>query len=172
MFKKQDILERIAEVDELERRITAGDIGYLQMGDDEDDVVSQAEAILKEINEGLDKQTGLTRAQLGRQHGRRVGRAQLIVMSDAVIAQFNAANGTKLSREDFLAKADSIIANVNKNLDDETRETECLLTGFIDAICYYKAARLYADAGMADEARKALAGARYWLPRILERGCN
>ena len=159
MFKKQDILERIAEVDELERRITAGDIGHLQMGDDEDDVVSQAEAILKEINEGLDKQTGLTRAQL-------------IVMSDAVIAQFNAANGTKLSREDFLAKADSIIANVNKNLDDETRETECLLTGFIDAICYYKAARLYADAGMADEARKALAGARYWLPRILERGAS
>ena len=157
MFKKEDILERIAEVDELERRIAAGDIGHLQMGDDEDDVVSQAEAILKEINEGLDKQTGLTRAQL-------------IVMSDAVVAQFNAAHGTQLSREDFLAKADSIITNVNKKLDDETRDAECLLTGFLDAICYYKAALLYADAGMAEKALKCLAGARYWLPRILERG--
>lgn len=157
MFKKEDILERIAEVDELEQLINAGDIGHLQMGDDEDDVVSQAEAILKEINDGLDKQTGLTRAQL-------------IVMSDAIVTQFNAANGTDLSREDFLAKADSIIADVNQKLDDETREAECLLTGFLDAICYYKAARLYADAGMAEEARKCLAGARYWLPRILEHG--
>lgn len=157
MFKKEDILERIAEVDELEQLINAGDIGHLQMGDDEDDVVSQAEAILKEINDGLDKQTGLTRAQL-------------ILMSDAIVTQFNAANGTDLSREDFLAKADSIIADVNQKLDDETREAECLLTGFLDAICYYKAARLYADAGMAAEARKCLAGARYWLPRILEHG--
>ena len=159
MFKKEEILGLIADVDELERRIAAGDIGHLQMGDDEDDVVSQAEAILKEINEGLDKQTGLTRAQL-------------IVMSDAVVAQCNAANGTELTREDLLAKADSIITSVNKKLDDETRTAECLLSGLLDAICYYKAALLYADAGMADEARKCLAGARYWLPRILERGAT
>lgn len=157
MFKKEDILERIAEVDELALLIDAGDIGHLQMGDDEDDVVSQAEAIVKEINDGLDKQTGLTRAQL-------------IVMSDAIVNQFNAANGTNLSREDLLAKADSIVIDVNKKLDDETREAECLLTGFLDAICYYRAARLYADAGKAEEARKCLAGARYWLPRILEHG--
>ena len=159
MFNKTDILTQIAEVNELEQRINAGDIGHLRMGDDKDDVVAQAEAILKEINEGLDKQTGLTRAQL-------------IVMSDAVAAQANAANGTDLSREDLLAKAGSIIADVNKTLDDESREAECLLTGLLDAICYYKAALLYADAGMADEARKCLAGARYWLPRILERGAT
>jgi hypothetical protein len=75
-----------------------------------------------------------------------------------------------LSREDFLAKADSIITDVNKKLGDETRDAECLLTGLIDALCYYKAALLYADAGMAEKALKCLAGARYWLPRILERG--
>ena len=159
MFNKTDILTQIAEVNELEQRINAGDIGHLRMGDDKDDVVAQAEAILKEINEGLDKQTGLTRAQL-------------IVMSDAVAAQANAANGTDLSREDLLAKTGSIIADVNKTLDDESREAECLLTGLLDAICYYKAALLYADAGMAEEARKCLAGARYWLPRILERGAT
>lgn len=157
MFMKEEIAKLISEVDELEQQISAGNIGHLQMGDDEDDVVSQAEAILKGINEGLDKQTGFTRAQL-------------IVMSDALVAQFNAANGTDLSREEVLAKADSIIADVNKKLDDETREAECLLTGLQDAICYYKAALLYADAGMAEEARKCLAGARYWLPRILEHG--
>ena len=113
MFNKTDILTQIAEVNELEQRINAGDIGHLRMGDDKDDVVAQAEAILKEINEGLDKQTGLTRAQL-------------IVMSDAVAAQANAANGTDLSREDLLAKTGSIIADVNKTLDDESREAECL----------------------------------------------
>ena len=59
MFKKEEILGLIADVDELERRIAAGDIGHLQMGDDEDDVVSQAEAILKEINEGDRKSTRL-----------------------------------------------------------------------------------------------------------------
>lgn len=159
MFKKEDILRQIADVDELEQRINAGDIGHLQMGDDEDDVVAQAEAIIKEINEGLDKQTGLTRAQL-------------LVMSDAIVNKFNATNGTDLSREDFLAKADRIITDVNKKLDDETREAECLLAGLLDAICYYKAALLYADAGMAEQAHKCLAGARYWLPRILERGAT
>jgi len=129
------------------------------MGHDEDEVVSQAEAILKEINEGLSKQKGLTRAQL-------------IMMSDSIVEQVNAERGTSFSREDLLAKSDSIIAGVNKNLDDETRETECLLSGLLDAICYYKAAQLYADADMADEARKCLAGARYWLPRVLEHGAK
>ncbi len=157
MFRKEEIVKLISEVDELEQQISAGNIGHLQMDDDEDDVVSQAEAILKGINEGLDKQTGFTRAQF-------------IVMSDAIVAQFNSANGTQLSREDLLAKAEGIVTDVNKKLDDETRETECLLTGFIDAIRYYEAALLYADAGMAEEARKCLAGTRYWLPRILEHG--
>ena len=114
--------------------------------------------LLDKIKEGLDKQTGLTRAQL-------------IFMSDAIVTQYNLVNGTKLSREDLLTKTDdSFIANFNKELDDESREAECLLTGFFDALYYYKAAMLYADAGMADEARRSLAGARYWLPRILERG--
>ena len=157
MFNKEDILQQIARVDELEQRIVAGEIGQLRMGDDEEDVVAQAEAILEEINEGLDKQTGLTRAQL-------------IVMSGPVVDEVNSASGTNLSREDVLANADRIITDVNKKLDDETREAECLLTGLLDAICYYKAALLYADAGMADEARKCLSGAKYWLPRILERG--
>lgn len=158
MFKKEDILEQIAEVEELEQQIAAGEIGQLQMGVDKDDVVAQAEALLNKIKEGLDKQTGLTRAQL-------------IFMSDAIVTQYNLVNGTKLSREDLLTKTDdSFIANFNKELDDESREAECLLTGFYDAIYYYKAAMLYADAGMADEARRSLAGARYWLPRILERG--
>ena len=158
MFKKEDILEQIAEVEELEQQIAAGEIGQLQMGVDKDDVVAQAEALLDKIKEGLDKQTGLTRAQL-------------IFMSDAIVTQYNLVNGTKLSREDLLTKTDdSFIAKFNKELDDESREAECLLTGFCDAIYYYKAAMLYADAGMADEARRSLAGARYWLPRILERG--
>ena len=158
MIKKEDILEQIAEVEELEQQIAAGEIGQLRMGDDKDDVVAQAKALLDKIKEGLDKQTGLTRAQL-------------IFMSDAIVTQYNLVNGTKLSREDLLTKTDdSFIANFNKELDDESREAECLLTGFFDAIYYYKAAMLYADAGMADEARRSLAGARYWLPRILERG--
>ena len=158
MFKKEDILEQIAEVEELEQQIAAGEIGQLRMGDDKDDVVAQAKALLDKIKEGLDKQTGLTRAQL-------------IFMSDAIVTQYNLVNGTKLSREDLLTKTDdSFIANFNKELDDESREAECLLTGFFDAIYYHKAAMLYADAGMADEARRSLAGARYWLPRILERG--
>ena len=157
MFKKEDILEQIAEVEELEQQIAAGEIGQLRMGDDKDDVVAQAKALLDKIKEGLDKQTGLTRAQL-------------IFMSDAIVTQYNLVNGTKLSREDLLTETDSFIANVNKNLDDESREAECLLTGLLDAVCYWKAAMLYADAGMADEARRSLAGAKYWLPRILERG--
>jgi hypothetical protein len=159
MFKREDILKLMAEVETLEQRINAEDIGHVQMGDDEDDVVSQADRIIAEINEGLDKQKGLTPALF-------------IALSGKFVADFNEAHGTKLSQEDLLANKDNIIDSVNKNLDDEAKDAECLLSGFIDAVSYLKAARLYADAGRADKARTALKGVRYLLPRILDRGTN
>jgi len=164
VFRKEDILAQIRRVDELEQRINVGDIGHLKMADDEDDAVSQAEAILKEIKENLGSHTGFTHAQL-------------IVMADSIVKDVNAERAESggdvvVRRDDLLKNADSIIASVNKQLDDDARSEECLLTGMLDAIGYWKAALLYADAGMADEARKCIAGARYWLPRILERGAK
>jgi hypothetical protein len=74
----------------------------------------------------------------------------------------------QMTHEQLMERAPQLLRAANDFLDEEDREKECILSGFLDAHGYWRAATYYADAGMEEQARKRIAGARYWKQRILD----
>lgn len=154
MFQREEMHSFFQQVDELEAELDTGEFGRLEQGYDEDELIQMAENILEEISTGLSKQVGFTRAQL-------------IVSSHALRETLKESSGVHLTHEQLMEKADTLLKVANDSLGEDEREKECVLTGFLDAHGYWRAATYYADAGLEEQARKCIAGARYWKERIL-----
>lgn len=155
MFQRDQMISFYQQVEELEAKIDAGDFGRLEQGYEEHELVSMATDILNEIADGLSNQTGFTNAQL-------------IVSSHALRERLHDMSGLQMTHEQLMERAPQLLRAANDFLNEEDREKECILSGFLDAHGYWRAATYYADAGMEEQARKCIAGARYWKQRILD----
>jgi hypothetical protein len=155
MFQRDQMQAFFDQVDQLEAKLDQGDFGRLDMGHDEADLVQMAADILEEIAEGLSDQSGFTRAQL-------------IVSSHAIRETLEHSSGVQLTHEQLMERAPTLLKLANDRLAEDEREKECILSGFLDAHGYWRAATYYMDAGVEDQARKCIAGARYWKQRILD----
>lgn len=155
MFQREDMLSFFKLVDELEASLDAGDVGQLKMGYDEDELIQMAKNILEGITEGLSKQKGFTHAQL-------------VVSSHVIREQLMRERGLQLTHDQLMERAPMLLQAANNFLSEDEREKECVLSGFLDAQGYLQAATYYADADLEDEARRCIAGARYWKQRLLD----
>jgi hypothetical protein len=155
MFKRDQMLSFFQQVDELEAELDAGDFGTLRLGYREEELISMAEAVLKEIADGLSDQTGFTKVQLA-------------MISHSLRENLQANRGIELTHEQLMERAPQLLQSGNASLSEEERHQECLLSGFCDAHGYWRSAQYYADAGMEEQARKCIAGARYWRQRIID----
>ncbi len=155
MFQRDQMLSFFQQVDQLEVKLDNGDFGRLKMGYDETELIRMAADILEEIAEGLSNQVGFTRAQL-------------IVSSHAIRETLEESSGVHLTHEQLMDRAPTLLKLANDRLAEGEREKECILSGFLDAHGYWRAATYYMDAGVEDQARKCIAGARYWKQRILD----
>lgn len=155
MFQHDQMRSFYQQVDELEAKLNAGDFGRLEQGYEEHELVSMATDILNEINDGLSNQTGFTNAQL-------------IVTSHALRERLRDMSGVEMTHDQLMERAPQLLRAANDFLNEEDREKECILSGFLDALGYWRAATYYADVGMEEKARKCIAGARYWKQRILD----
>jgi len=155
MFQRDQMLTFFQQVDELEAQLDAGEFGRLEMGYGEDELIQMAEAIMEEISEGLSDQTGFTRAQL-------------IVSSHAIRESVKQTTGVDFTHEQLMDRAPSLLKHANAVLAVEQRDKECILSGFLDAHGYWRAATYYADVGLEEQARRCIAGAKYWKQRILD----
>jgi hypothetical protein len=155
MFQRDQMLSFYQQVDELEAKLDAGDFGRLEQGYEEHELVSMATDVLNEIAGGLSNQTGFTNAQL-------------IVASHALRERLHDMSGVEMTHDQLMERAPQLLRSANDFLNEEDREKECILSGFLDAHGYWRAATYYADAGMEEHARKCIAGARYWKQRILD----
>jgi len=149
------MLSFFQQIDLLEAKLDKGDFGRLEMGYDADELIKMAADILEEINAGLSEQTGFTRAQL-------------IVSSHALRENLKETSGVSMTHEQLMDRAPQMLRIANNALAEEERDKECILSGFLDAHGYWRAATYYMDAGVGDQARKCIAGARYWKQRILD----
>lgn len=149
------MLSFFQEIDQLEAKLNNGDCGKLKMGYEANELIQMAADILEEIAEGLSGQTGFTRAQL-------------IVSSHALRASLGGATGLQRTHEQLMESAPTLLQIANDVLSEDERGKECMLSGFLDALGYWRAATYYADAGIADKARQCIAGVRYWQQRILD----
>jgi hypothetical protein len=154
MFQRDQMLSFYQQVDELEAQLDAGEFGRREKGYDEDELIQMAEDILEEISEGLSGQTGFTRAQL-------------IVSSHAIRESLKHTSGVDVTHEQLMERAPTLLRVANDALPVDEREKECILSGFLDAHGYWRAATYYADAGLEEQARRCIAGAQYWKQRIL-----
>ena len=155
MFQRDEMVSFFQQVDELESKLDAGEFGRLEKGYDEDELIQMAEAILDEISEGLSDQTGFTRAQL-------------IVSSHVIRESLKETSGIQLTHVQLMERAPKILEIANQALPEDEQEKECILSGFLDAQGYWRAATYYLDAGMESQARTCIAGARYWKQPILD----
>jgi hypothetical protein len=154
MFKRDQMTSFFQQVDELDAELDAGDFGTLSLGYREEELICMAEAILKEIADDLSDQTGFTKVQL-------------VMISHSLRENLKANHGIELTHEQLMERAPQLLQSGNASLSDEERDEECILSGFCDAHGYWRAATYYADAGMEEEARECVAGARYWKQRII-----
>ena len=155
MFQRDQMLSFFQQVDELEAKLDAGDFGRLEMGYEEEELMRMASDVLKEIADGLSDQTGFTRAQL-------------IVSSHALRESLEQTSGLRLTHEQLMEKAPTLLRAANRGLTEEERDKECILSGFMDAQGYWRAATYFMDAGAEEQARTCIAGARYWKQRLLD----
>jgi hypothetical protein len=155
MFKRDQMIAFFQQVDELEASLDAGDSGTLSLGCREEELVSTADAVLKEIAGGLSDQTGFTKVQL-------------VMMSHSLRETLKENRGLELTHEHLMERAPDLLQSGNSFLSEEERDQECILSGFCDAHGYWRAAQYYAGAGMEEQSRKCIAGARYWKQRIID----
>ncbi len=155
MFKRDQRISFFQQVDELEAKLNAGDFGKRRYGYREDELLTMAEAVLKEIAEGLSDQSGVTKVQLA-------------MMSHSLRENLKAQHGVELTHEELMEKSPRLLQIANAFLSEEEREQECIWSGLCDAQGYWRAATYYADAGMEEQARQCIAGARYWKQRIID----